>query len=197
MVQFTDIHFGEDEPDDLDNMRLIGDILDQEKPDIAIITGDVVSGYAWDQKTKPWAATQYQNLTDTLTKYNTYWATTAGNHDSEADLTREEVSEFDRSFNLSLTQPNAANISHAFNYFLPVYDKNGSEIQFRLWFLDTGHEDCLNEKGWDCVRPDQVEWFRREHRKINDNSKGKGFLFIHIPISEYMNLYNDFSFFGN
>ena len=28
MVQFTDIHFGEDEPDDLDNMRLIGDILD-------------------------------------------------------------------------------------------------------------------------------------------------------------------------
>ena len=51
MVQFTDIHFGEDEPDDLDNMRLIGDILEQEKPDIAIITGDVVSGYAWDQKT--------------------------------------------------------------------------------------------------------------------------------------------------
>ena len=116
MVQFTDIHFGEDEPDDLANIRLIGDILAQEKPDIAIITGDVVSGYAWDQKTRPWAATQYQNLTDTLTKYNTYWATTAGNHDSEADLTREQVSEFDRSFNMSLTQPNAANISHAFNY---------------------------------------------------------------------------------
>jgi len=56
MVQFTDIHFGEDEPDDLDNMRLIGDILEQEKPDIAIITGDVISGYAWDKVTKPWAA---------------------------------------------------------------------------------------------------------------------------------------------
>jgi predicted MPP superfamily phosphohydrolase len=48
MVQFTDIHFGEDEPDDLDNMRLISDILEQEKPDLAVITGDVVSGYAWD-----------------------------------------------------------------------------------------------------------------------------------------------------
>ncbi len=56
MVQFTDIHFGEDEPDDLDNMRLISDILDQEQPDLAIITGDVVSGYAWDQKTRPWTA---------------------------------------------------------------------------------------------------------------------------------------------
>ena len=28
MVQFTDIHFGEDEPDDLDNMRLISDIIE-------------------------------------------------------------------------------------------------------------------------------------------------------------------------
>ena len=56
MVQFTDIHFGEDEPDDLDNMRLISDIIEQEKPDLAIITGDVVSGYAWDQKTRPWTA---------------------------------------------------------------------------------------------------------------------------------------------
>ena len=96
MVQFTDIHFGEDEPDDLDNMRLISDIIEQEKPDLAIITGDVVSGYAWDKKTRPWTAVQYANLTKTLTKHSLNWATTAGNHDSEGDLTREEVSEFDR-----------------------------------------------------------------------------------------------------
>jgi predicted MPP superfamily phosphohydrolase len=154
MVQFTDIHFGEDEPDDLDNMRLISDIIEQEKPDLAIITGDIVSGYAWDQKTRPWTAVQYANLTKTLTKHSLYWATTAGNHDSEGDLTREEVSEFDRAHEFSLTQKNAANISHSFNYWLPIYDSNGESVQFRLWFLDTGHEDCLNEKGWDCVRPD-------------------------------------------
>lgn len=85
-------------------------------------------------------------------EHGTYWATTAGNHDSEADLTREEISELDRSFNLSLTLPNQANISHAFNYWLPVYDDNG--VSFRLWFLDTGHEDCLGVKGWDCILPD-------------------------------------------
>ena len=95
-------------------------------------------------------------MADVLIKHQTYWATTAGNHDSEGDLTREEVSELDRSYNYSLTQPNAGNISHAFNYFLPVYDQNGTEVQFRLWFLDTGHEECLNVKRWGCVMPDQV-----------------------------------------
>jgi len=53
---------------------------------------------------------------------------------------------------MSLTRPNMGDISHAFNYWLPVYD--GDSETFRLWFLDTGHEDCLGEKGWDCIRPD-------------------------------------------
>lgn len=105
----------------------------------------------------------------------------------------------DRSFNYSLTQPNSrANLSHAFNYMLPVYDQQGNDVQFRLWFLDTGDSDCLGQWGYDCVRPDQIEWFREEHNKIprEDPSKGKGFLFLHIPLFEYVNLYNDYSFFG-
>jgi len=52
------------------------------------VTGGVVSGYAWDDVTKPWAALQYTNFTDVL-KLNIRWATTAGNHDTEADLNRD------------------------------------------------------------------------------------------------------------
>ena len=56
MVQLTDLHFGENDEADANNQRLIRDILDQEKPDLVVVTGDVVSGYAWDGKTKPWVA---------------------------------------------------------------------------------------------------------------------------------------------
>eukprot|EP00349_Pseudokeronopsis_sp_Brazil_P000071 CAMPEP_0202956268 /NCGR_PEP_ID=MMETSP1396-20130829/775_1 /ASSEMBLY_ACC=CAM_ASM_000872 /TAXON_ID= /ORGANISM="Pseudokeronopsis sp., Strain Brazil" /LENGTH=280 /DNA_ID=CAMNT_0049673199 /DNA_START=284 /DNA_END=1126 /DNA_ORIENTATION=+ len=127
-----------------------------------------------------------------------YWATTAGNHDTQADLTREEVSELDRSYELSLTRENAADLSHSFNYFLPVYDEEGSAEQFRLWFLDSGEEGCMDVAGYDCVRPDQVDWIRAEARLIpeDDPRKGKGFLFVHIPFAEYMNLYNNAKFFG-
>ena len=62
MVQFTDIHFGEGDETDAQNQKLINDVLDQENPDLVIISGDVVSGYAWDKTTKPWAAIQYDKM---------------------------------------------------------------------------------------------------------------------------------------
>jgi metallophosphoesterase superfamily enzyme len=61
-------------------------VLELEKPDIAVITGDVISGYAWDGKTEGWYAQHYQNFTKVLYEYNMPWALTAGNHDTQADL---------------------------------------------------------------------------------------------------------------
>jgi hypothetical protein len=85
---------------------------------------------------------------------NMNWAFTAGNHDTQADLTRDEVSEVDRSYDLSWTLPNAANISHSCNYFLPVMNKDGDAEELRLWFLDSGEEGCMGVGGYDCVMPD-------------------------------------------
>ncbi len=65
-------------------------------------------------------------MAQVLIEKGQYWATTAGNHDEEADLSRAQISEVDRSYNMSLTKPNMANISHSFNYFLPIYGKDGS-----------------------------------------------------------------------
>jgi predicted MPP superfamily phosphohydrolase len=55
-VQFTDIHFGEGADKDLGSQNVIRKVLETEKPDFAVITGDVVSGYAWDGKTPGWYA---------------------------------------------------------------------------------------------------------------------------------------------
>lgn len=97
-------------------------VLEMEKPDFVISTGDVVSGYAWDPLIPDWYSKQFVNFTKPMYEHNLHWALTAGNHDTQADLTREQVSELDRTYNLSLTLPNAGNLSHAFNYMLPVYD---------------------------------------------------------------------------
>ncbi len=129
--------------------------MDTEKPDFVVCTGDVVSGYAWDKKTQGWYAEQFKSYVKPLQDHNIHWALTAGNHDTQADLNREQVSELDRTYSLSMTQPNAAKISHAFNYMLPVYEQDGKTVAFRLWFLDSGEdEDCMGVGGYDCVRPD-------------------------------------------
>jgi predicted MPP superfamily phosphohydrolase len=34
----------------LESIKLMGDILDQEKPDLVVNTGDFLSGMGWDKK---------------------------------------------------------------------------------------------------------------------------------------------------
>lgn len=115
---------GEDEEKDLESQRLVREILDLEQPDFVAVTGDIVSSFVWNGE-ENWFAGQYDKFFSILDDMGFWFATTAGNHDSEADLTREQVSELDRSYKMSLTKPNAADISHVFNYMLPVYDEIG------------------------------------------------------------------------
>jgi len=37
-------------------------VIQTEEPDIVAVTGDVVSGYAWDYLTYPWYSVQYNNF---------------------------------------------------------------------------------------------------------------------------------------
>jgi len=151
-VQFTDTHFGESDKKDSENQRLMGDILDQEKPDFVVFTGDVNSAY--ESHEPGWVATYWTKAVQPMVDRGLNWAVTLGNHDAQGDLTRDQVSEFDRSFDLSMTLPNQGNISHTTNYVLPVYGQTGEDVQIRLWFLDTGDSDCLNVPGYGCVMPD-------------------------------------------
>ncbi len=53
IVQFTDIHWQKDGPDDKNTAKLMADILDAEKPDLVVLTGDTTSKVP----KYPWATT--------------------------------------------------------------------------------------------------------------------------------------------
>lgn len=82
------------------------DILAWEKPDIVVNTGDVVSGYAWDKVHSPFTSKHYAKLQEVFEGTGIKYLSTAGNHEEDADMTREEVYELDRSLNSSMTQDN-------------------------------------------------------------------------------------------
>ena len=58
------------------------DILDWEKPDLVVITGDMVTGFAWDGITPNWYANNYDRFTEAMREKGIHWVTTAGNQDS-------------------------------------------------------------------------------------------------------------------
>jgi len=79
------------------------EILDQEKPDFVVHTGDFIDG----RSSEPGAVEYYWNYgLQPMIERSISWAVTLGNHD-HGNLSRDEISEFDRSYPLSMTQPNA------------------------------------------------------------------------------------------
>jgi len=48
VLQMTDLHYGETDTKDLFSISLTNYLLDFLKPDLTILTGDMVSGYEWD-----------------------------------------------------------------------------------------------------------------------------------------------------
>ena len=50
ILQFTDLHFGEDSEEDAQTQKLQVKLIKQVNPDLVVLTGDMLSGYAWDGK---------------------------------------------------------------------------------------------------------------------------------------------------
>ena len=89
IVQLTDMHYGEGDEKDAKNDAAIEAILGFEKPDFVANTGDVISGYMWNGEDPNWAQIHYSKMMNKLSELGYNWGSTAGNHDSQADLTRQ------------------------------------------------------------------------------------------------------------
>lgn len=64
-------------------------------PDVVILTGDMVSGYSWDN-TDGWYEKQWRKWTLPFLKKNQKYIYTLGNHDHGADLSATEIIMLDR-----------------------------------------------------------------------------------------------------
>jgi len=193
IVQFTDLHFGESEEKDINSSIVQDTILGLENPDLVILTGDSVSGYSWDNSAG-WYAKIWARVISSMVKHNIRWANALGNHDSEADLSKREIIAQEMTNPLSLTQLGPSGIQGASNYYLPVLesDAQSNTAAAVLYLFDSGHEDCLGVKGWDCVYPDQIEWYRNlsQYLQSHYGKKVPATAAFHIPFPEFMNVWN-------
>ena len=86
IVQFTDIHWVAGKPETADAAANMNRILDEEKPDIVVYTGDVTTG-------KP-ATEGLDKALEPVISRGIPYAVTFGNHDDEQDLTRTQLYEY-------------------------------------------------------------------------------------------------------
>lgn len=182
IVQFSDLHMREGSPDDPKTLALMGQILDIEKPQLVVLTGDILASAAQPKDVmtlccQPMAERQIP------------WAAVLGNHDDEITHDREGLMDIIMSLPYSLSQRGPRDIHGVGNYILPVYSANGLEKQWVLYFLDSNAYPWDKSLGrYDWIRVDQVHWYYETSKKLAAENHGQvypGLAFFHIPIPEY------------
>lgn len=185
VVQLTDTHYitgDERSPRALQNVCYI---LDTEKPDLVIHTGDMIFG-------KP-AGQSVREILAPISERKIPFAVTLGNHDGEFDMSRKEIFELVRTLPYNINTP-GKDITGDTNDAITLSAKDG-KVSRVLYLFDSGN---MIKKGlpgtYDFVHFDQIEWYRKTSMLFtqhNDGSPIPSLAFMHIPLIEYAYAFND------
>ncbi|MBQ7116115.1 MAG: metallophosphoesterase [Clostridia bacterium] len=203
ILHITDTHLKQNHNFD-PTIWLVERACDTEKPDIVMLTGDIVLNCESAEDTKK----LINGLMNVFEARHIPVAVTFGNHDSEEGaMSREELMAYYNTFSCSVSIDDGEELSGCGTYNIPVLSSDGEEIKFNLWVFDSGDYD--NEGRYSCVQPDQIEWYKRTSDKLIKENNGKpvdSLVFQHIIVGEiydvleksdskkpyaYKHLYND------
>lgn len=187
IVQFTDLHWlDEDDHCKVVNdstLKLMQAIIDAEQPDLAVLTGDVVT---WNKY--PMVLQCWQTLMDFFDKNELPYVMGFGNHDPENDtVSTRDVVKFLQNSKYNMTFDDDESLHGAGNCYLQILDQSGTAPVWNLYFFDslTGSVDP-RIKGYDWIHYDQIAWYNNLSDRLNADAKKPGLAFFHIPFPEYL-----------
>lgn len=186
IVQFTDTHIKAEAKESEAAFKTIAEVLANEKPDLVVFTGDVVTGRPVD---KGW-----EMVTQPVIQLNIPFAVVFGNHDDENGMSRDEISHLLVRMPGCLLVPKVENVYGFGNYVLSVKSSDGKTNEALLYCMDSNAYSTLETvKGYGWFHADQIDWYRAESRKRAElNGKVLPALaFFHIPLPEYNEAYKN------
>ena len=180
IVQFTDTHIiaGDKRCDAA--MERMAEVLDAEKPDFVIYTGDLIFG-------RPAKESLLQAI-DPVVSRGIPFGVTWGNHDDEEGLTRQELFDLIKDIPTNFTDT-VEGITGVTNYALPIKSSNGKKDAFVLYVIDSNSYSKMEEvDGYGWVAPDQINWYKEQSKAYTSANNGNplpALAFFHIPVPEF------------
>lgn len=191
IAQFTDLHWSDNSPNCEQTINTINKVLEIEQPHLAILTGDVV--------TAPPAKDGWLRIAKIFEEAKTPWTAVLGNHDEEADLSRDGIFELLKGLPYFVGEK-GDNLSGAGNFVLTV---NGSDNKASslIYGIDSHNKPQHNKHGhYDWIHFDQIAWYRQNSESFTKANNGRplpSLSFFHIPILEYKNIHDKTTTIGN
>ena len=165
--------------------------IETEKPDLIVFTGDIVTGIFTTNRLK--------GLADMLEAYGVYWAPVFGNHDGEfaTSRSREEICEIWGEYEHCLLKK--GDVDGYGNYIINI-KTSATTVSQSLVFMDSGSYMSKSDKekygvsgtSYDYIKQSQIDWYKQSMSTIKARyGDTKSMLFIHIPLVEYEDAYED------
>jgi hypothetical protein len=191
IVQLTDLHWHNGEPEDLRTLDLVGAVLDLEKPDLVVLTGDVVGGY---DSRDPGGG--MRRVVAPIETRGVPWAFAFGNHDDEGPASRLELLAVLKEHDGCVAERGPEELPGAGHYVLRVASARGEALAAALYVLDSGGANDRGMGDYDWFSGAQVRWYLETARALAAEYAAPGpgpvraerlpaLAFFHIPLPEY------------
>ncbi|MFC1661508.1 metallophosphoesterase family protein [Gemmatimonadota bacterium] len=198
---FTIAHFTDTQDDqeiDPRTVRLIEAVLEDQRPDLVVFTGDNV-------RRGPETADDVRQAIDGFAQpvdsRGIPWLITFGNHDEDhTPLTgmdeRDQLAYY-MSFPNNLNRVGPEGVNGTGNVYVSVGQRDGGKARLVIWGMDSGRHspDSIGGQSveadglrtYDWIRPSQVDWYVRTSSAIEARLGRKipGLMFFHIPLPEF------------
>ena len=214
VVQLTDVHIGGgllSKSFDRNALNAVAAMLKYEKPDLVVLTGDMVYPVPFQGGTLNNKVST--NLLITLLEtLGVYYAPIFGNHDTESysTYTRDQIGDVWSADNLkySLFNKGPEDVDGTGNYIIKVKNSNGI-VNNALFCIDSNaytDGSILGIDGnYDNIHENQIEWYKAKIKEIDAANKAvdascpmfSSLVFIHIPLEEYGIAWEEYKANGN
>lgn len=200
ILDLTDVHIGGgwmSFTKDRMAFNAVAAMVTAEKPDLVVITGDLVYPV-------PFQSGTFNNKLSSkliialMEQLEVPWTLVFGNHDTESYsyYSREKVGGFysDESLEYCLFSAGPEDVDGVGNHNIHVKDTQGKITQ-ELIFIDSHSYTDGDIFGifwkYDNVHQNQVDWYEKTILEAKENNPDvKSLVFLHIPLVEYRDAYN-------
>jgi hypothetical protein len=181
IIQFTDLHFGG--AHDAFTAALMRELLALEKPDLAVLTGDIIASIGHAAP-----ADLLRNALQPCADAGVPFALTLGNHDDEGPLDRKGLWEIAQGLPGCVNAPLAAFTEGVGDQSLVVKGRNGG-MSALLHLLDS-HAYAPGGGSYAWLKPNQAAWHRQictsvENARPDWQRHLPELAFFHIPLPEH------------
>lgn len=180
IVQFTDLH--EHPIKNEATIKFMESTLDEEKPELVVLTGDCMDGNKYPLKED--VLKVIENISKPMEDRKIPWAVVLGNHDCElCKVNRNDQMEIYMSYDYNTSSNFSRAIGRAGDYKLLINDSKNTKPIFNIYMMDSG-DYALG--GYGYIKKEQIEWYVDTFNKLKEKYEKTipSLMFFHIPLRQ-------------